>query len=175
MKGYLKRLYSFISLSSPNIGHLYSDSVTGNALKMYRMWAKSDCLKELALEDQEDIRDTFIFRLSKSGCFQLFSYVLLISCDDDKYVPPYSARIQTPPVATEDPELGPLYIELVHNVLDPLLEEDCDTELIRTHLVFEFEEGMSLDKAIGRKSHIETLTNGALWFLLLNQYGVLWQ
>lgn len=50
-------------------------------------------LQQLTMEDEKDVRKTFLYKLSKEGNLKRFRRIILLSSFEDSYVPWHSARI----------------------------------------------------------------------------------
>lgn len=97
------RLHTFLSLSGPHLGTLYSSSGLVNmAMWVMQRWKKSGSLLQLALKDSPNIRDSFVYRLSEQPGLDLFRYVLLVSSLQDRYVPYHSTRVELCKAAVKD-------------------------------------------------------------------------
>jgi hypothetical protein len=90
-------------------------------------WLKSTSLKQLSLEDNDDPRQTFVYRLSQQRVLQYFKHVLVFASPEDKYVPYHSARIEHHVSTESDPVWGPIYAEMVENILRPLHSSTADS------------------------------------------------
>lgn len=59
-------LHTYLSLSGPHLGTMYSDSGLVNmAMWVMQKWKKSGSLIQLAMKDNPDPKSTFIYRLSE--------------------------------------------------------------------------------------------------------------
>ena len=59
-------LYTYLSLSGPHLGTMYSDSGLVNmAMWVMQKWKKSGSLIQLAMKDNPDPKSTFIYKLSE--------------------------------------------------------------------------------------------------------------
>ena len=65
-------------------------------------WKKSGSLHQLALKDANDIRSTFMYRLSLKSNLHRFKHVLLAGSTQDRYVPWHSARVELCKAAVKD-------------------------------------------------------------------------
>lgn len=61
-----------------------------------RKMNKVTSLDQLAMEDAESPRDSFLFRLSQNGHLRGFQKVILLSSSEDRYVSWHSARVSLP-------------------------------------------------------------------------------
>ncbi|KRX78199.1 Uncharacterized protein T06_230 [Trichinella sp. T6] len=126
----LPRLHTFLSLNGPHCGVLYNKSSFVNiGLWFMQKWKKSGSLRQLTMKDNADLRQCFLYQLSKLPCFEYFKYVLLVGSPNDYYVPLHSALIQTTKsIHTAGNSLrhcslcsGTVYGEMVKNLLEPVV------------------------------------------------------
>ncbi len=60
---------------------------------MFGMFKTVTSLAQLTNKDHKNLRETFIFRLSKIGSLKQFRRIILFSSPDDDFVPWHSARV----------------------------------------------------------------------------------
>ncbi|KAJ3609655.1 hypothetical protein NHX12_024171 [Muraenolepis orangiensis] len=126
---YLPRLHTFLSLSGPHLGTLYNNS----ALVSTGLWLMQ--------------------KLKKSG-LQFFKNVVLVASPQDRYVPFHSARIEMCKTALKDRTTGPVYTEMINNLLRPLVAaKEC--RLIRQNVFHALPN--TANTLIGRAAHIAVL------------------
>lgn len=130
MRPLLPRLHTFLSLSGPHLGTLYNSSGLVNMGKtkdfslnnfivfnqtlsgmwFMQKWKKSGSLLQLCMRDTNDIRQSFLYRLSQRSTLHHFKNVLLCGSSQDRYVPPHSARLELCKAAIRDQSnLGVIY------------------------------------------------------------------
>jgi len=118
-------------------------------------WKKTGALPQLALNDNSDLRETFMYRLSLTNGFQYFKNVLLVSSVQDHYVPFHSSRIEMSKQALKDnSETGRVYREMINNILKPLQIQN-EVNVVRysvNHVI-----SSSANSLIGRAAHIAML------------------
>ncbi|XP_064172828.1 protein FAM135A-like [Anguilla rostrata] len=152
---YLSRLHTFLSLSGPHLGTLYNSSALVNTgLWFMQKWKKSGSLLQLTCRDHTDPRQTFLYQLSQKAGLQYFRNVVLVSSLQDRYVPYHSARIEMCKPALKDRQSGPVYTEMIQNLLLPVLQNgDCN--LVR----YDVEHALpnTANSLIGRAAHIAVL------------------
>ncbi|ORX53867.1 DUF676-domain-containing protein [Piromyces finnis] len=93
---YWSVLHSFISLSVPHVGMRLKNPFFSLCFKSFLKISsrkKKTSLDQLALQDESDIKNCYIYKLSEKKNFELFKYVHLISVTQDGYVPQYSSLI----------------------------------------------------------------------------------
>uniref|UniRef100_A0A7N6FLP3 DUF676 domain-containing protein n=1 Tax=Anabas testudineus TaxID=64144 RepID=A0A7N6FLP3_ANATE len=154
-KCYLSRLHTFLSLSGPHLGTLYNSSALVNTgLWFMQKWKKSGSLLQLTCRDHSDPRQTFLYKLSKKSGLQFFKNVVLVGSLQDRYVPYHSARIEMCKTAVKDKQTGPVYAEMIENLLLPVLQnKDCN--LVRYDVIHALPN--TANSLIGRAAHIAVL------------------
>ncbi|XP_049709811.1 protein FAM135B [Elephas maximus indicus] len=152
---YLNKLHTFLSLSGPHLGTLYNNStLVSTGLWLMQKLKKSGSLLQLTFRDHADLRKCFLYQLSQKTGLQYFKNVVLVASPQDRYVPFHSARIEMCKTALKDRHTGPVYAEMINNLLRPLVEaKDCT--LIR-HNVFHALPNTA-NTLIGRAAHIAVL------------------
>ncbi|XP_034754153.1 protein FAM135A isoform X1 [Etheostoma cragini] len=154
-KCYLSKLHTFLSLSGPHLGTLYNSSALVNTgLWFMQKWKKSGSLLQLTCRDNSDPRQTFLYKLSKKSGLQFFKNVVLVGSLQDRYVPYHSARIEMCKTALKDKQTGPVYAEMIENLLLPVLQNrDCN--LVRYDVIHALPN--TANSLIGRAAHIAVL------------------
>ncbi|XP_061082630.1 protein FAM135A-like isoform X2 [Conger conger] len=154
-KCYLNKLYTFLSLSGPHLGTLYNSSALVNTgLWFMQKWKKSGSLLQLTCRDHPDPRQTFLYKLSKKAGLQFFKNVVLVGSLQDRYVPYHSARIEMCKTALKDKQSGPVYAEMIENMLLPVLRnKECN--LVRYDVIHALPN--TANSLIGRAAHIAVL------------------
>ncbi|KAM6170707.1 protein FAM135B [Erethizon dorsatum] len=152
---YLNKLHTFLSLSGPHLGTLYNNStLVSTGLWLMQKLKKSGSLLQLTFRDNADLRKCFLYQLSQKTGLQYFKNVVLVASPQDRYVPFHSARIEMCKTALKDRHTGPVYAEMINNLLGPLVAaKDCT--LIR-HNVFHALPNTA-NTLIGRAAHIAVL------------------
>ncbi|KAK3706341.1 hypothetical protein QZH41_006607 [Actinostola sp. cb2023] len=118
-------------------------------------WKKSEALTELSLHDHDNLRQTYLYRLSQSKGLEYFKNVLLVSSVQDHYVPYHSARIEMCKAAAKDTsEYGTVYREMISNLLSPLKDKQ-DMNVVRYSCFHALTS--SANSFIGRAAHIAML------------------
>ncbi|XP_054248541.1 protein FAM135A isoform X5 [Indicator indicator] len=154
-KYYLTKLHTFLSLSGPHLGTLYNSSALVNTgLWFMQKWKKSGSLLQLTCRDHSDPRQTFLYKLSKKAGLHYFKNIVLVGSLQDRYVPYHSARIEMCKTALKDKQSGPIYAEMIQNLLLPVLQnKDCT--LVRYNVINALPN--TADSLIGRAAHIAVL------------------
>ncbi|XP_016063277.1 PREDICTED: protein FAM135B [Miniopterus natalensis] len=152
---YLNKLHTFLSLSGPHLGTLYNNStLVSTGLWLMQKLKKSGSLLQLTFRDNADLRKCFLYQLSQKTGLEHFKNVVLVASPQDRYVPFHSARIEMCKTALKDRHTGPVYAEMIDNLLRPLVDaKDCT--LVR-HSVFHALPNTA-NALIGRAAHIAVL------------------
>lgn len=190
---YLHKLYTFVSLSVPHIGTLYPYSaLIPGAMWVWQKWSNSSCLLQLRLLDDPDLTKTYLYKLSQKKGLEHFQNILLVSSEQDLYVPFHSARIEickealqdsarnnnyptssaqppTPGKEKTDKAQNSTLVSMVQNIWSGVLEDWSAKgrygEIVRYDVVFETHRGM--DGIIGRSAHIRLLDNPKVMQMLI--------
>jgi alpha-beta hydrolase superfamily lysophospholipase len=92
---YKDKMWSFISLSSPHFGYMYSDSnLISAGLWVLKKWYGAKSLEQLSLSDNKNIKQCFLYRLAMTQGMEWFKNVMLISSYQDFYSPYESSRME---------------------------------------------------------------------------------
>ncbi|KAL4629914.1 protein FAM135B isoform X1 [Arapaima gigas] len=152
---YLCKLHTFLSLSGPHLGTLYNNStLVSTGLWLMQKLKKSGSLLQLTFRDHTDPRKTFLYLLSQKPGLQYFKNVVLVASPQDRYVPFHSARIEMCRTALKDRTTGPVYMEMINNLLRPLVDaKEC--RLIRQNVFHALPN--TANTLIGRAAHIAVL------------------
>ncbi|XP_046857546.1 protein FAM135A-like isoform X2 [Xenia sp. Carnegie-2017] len=155
MRPYVNLLYTYLSLSGPHLGMVHhTSSIVSTGMWLLQKWKKSDSLLQLSLNDSADMRDTYIYKLSKKKGLEYFTNVLLVSSVQDHYVPFHSSRIELPKSFRGNSLECNVYREMMENLLTPLLNE-CNRCLVRYSVYHCLPS--STNTFIGRAAHIAML------------------
>ncbi|MGH0164494.1 UNVERIFIED_CONTAM: hypothetical protein FKN15_006396 [Acipenser sinensis] len=85
---------------------------------------------------------------------QFFKNVILVGSLQDRYVPYHSARIEMCKTALKDKQSGPVYAEMIENLLLPVLQnKECN--LVRYNVIHALPN--TANSLIGRAAHIAVL------------------
>lgn len=154
-KPYRKLLYTYLSLSGPHLGTLYNTSgLVNTGMWLMQKWKKSISLAQMSVKDHLDPRKTFVYNLSKQPCLEFFKNILLVASSQDRYVPFHSARIEMCKSALTDTVHGSVYVEMFHNLLDPIIRNPSIT-FVRYSTFHNIPSGTN--NLIGRAAHIAIL------------------
>jgi hypothetical protein len=162
IKEYRGKLGVFVSLSCPHLGLMYGKSRWVKA----GTWVlgsvkRSPCIKQLKMKDNSDLRATALYELSKDELFSQFETVLLFSSHQDKMVPLESARMELCERAQDGSDRGCLFLEMLNCLLSPF--PPCKLHRV----LVDFPKSES---GLGRKAHIEFITNRLFMEILCTQF-----
>ena len=88
LKQFSQKFYSYISLSTPHLGYLYTPPpLTQAGLWVMNTWNKCDSIQELSMLDNSDIKETTLYKLSCNSGLDRFKKICLIGSSQDEYVP----------------------------------------------------------------------------------------
>ncbi|GJT78455.1 FAM135B-like protein [Tanacetum coccineum] len=144
MEPYHRFLHTYVSLSGPHLGYLYSsNSLFNSGLWLLKTIMNTQCIHQLTFTDDMDLENTFLYKLCKDG-----------------YVPYHSARIEMCQTSSQDySKKGQVFLEMLNNCLKqihtPFSQQRmfmrCDVNFDVTLL------GRNLNTLIGRAAHIAFL------------------
>ncbi|XP_020234520.1 protein FAM135B isoform X2 [Cajanus cajan] len=160
MEPYLRYLHTYVSISGPHLGYMYSsNSLFNSGLWILKKVKGTQCIHQLTFTDDPDLENTFIYNLSKENTLANFRNVLLLSSPQDGYVPYHSARIEPCPAASSDfSKRGKIFLEMLNNCLDQIRTHSEDRVVMRCDINFNTSSyGRNLNTLIGRTAHIEFL------------------
>lgn len=87
---------SLVTISTPHIGITEQESsFLSKGIGFVTGAKKLTSVKELYLDDDKDLRNTFIYNLSEDPGMGLFKNILLFHSSNDIFCPSYSSRIQS--------------------------------------------------------------------------------
>ncbi|KAH1245073.1 Protein FAM135A [Glycine max] len=144
MEPFLCHLYTYVSVSGPHLGYLYSsNSLFNSGLWFLKKLKGTQCIHQLTFTDDPDFQNTFLYKLCKDG-----------------YVPYHSARIESCQAASRDTsKKGKLFLEMLNACLDQIRANSMQRGVfMRCDVNFDAStQGKNLDSIIGRAAHIEFL------------------
>ncbi|CAJ1973945.1 unnamed protein product [Sphenostylis stenocarpa] len=161
MEPFLSHLYTYVSVSGPHLGYLYSsNSLFNSGLWFLKKLKGTQCIHQLTFTDDPDIQNTFIYKLCKQKTLEHFRNIILLSSPQDGYVPYHSARIESCQAASRDTsKKGTLFLEMLNACLDQIRSNSTQRRVfMRCDVNFDpSTQGKNLDSIIGRAAHIEFL------------------
>ncbi|KAJ9183343.1 hypothetical protein P3X46_007208 [Hevea brasiliensis] len=161
MEPYLRCLYTYVSISGPHMGYLYSaNSLFNSGMWLLKKLKGSQCIHQLTFTDDPDLRKTFLYRLCEHKTLESFRHTILLSSPQDGYVPHHSARIELCQAASLDySKKGAVFLEMLNNCLDQIRAPTAENRLfMRCDVNFDTSSyGRSFNSLIGRAAHIEFL------------------
>ncbi|TKY45378.1 FAM135A protein [Spatholobus suberectus] len=161
MEPFLRHLHTYVSVSGPHLGYLYSS----NSLFNSRLWflkklKGTQCIHQLTFTDDPDFQNTFLYKLCKQKTLEHFRNIILLSSPQDGYVPYHSARIESCQAASRDTsKKGKLFLEMLNDCLDQIRANSTERRVfMRCDVNFDAStQCKNLDSIIGRAAHIEFL------------------
>lgn len=80
MEPYHRHLYTYVSISGPHLGYLYSsNSLFNSGLWLLKKLKGTQCIHQLTFTDDPDLQNTFFYRLCKVLIFlNIFSLLLAL-------------------------------------------------------------------------------------------------
>ncbi|XP_047969623.1 protein FAM135B-like isoform X1 [Salvia hispanica] len=161
MEPYLRFLHTYLSVSGPHLGYLYSsNSLFNGGLWLLKKLKGTQCIHQLTFTDDPDLQNTFLYKLCKEKTLEHFKNIILLSSPQDGYVPHHSARIEMCPASSGDySKKGKLFLEMLNEYLDQIRAPSSEHRvLLRCDVNFDISlQGRSLNTLIGRAAHIEFL------------------
>ncbi|KAI3974663.1 hypothetical protein MKX01_029653 [Papaver californicum] len=161
MEPFLKYLYTYVSVSGPHLGYLYSS----NSLFNYGLWLLkklkgAQCIHQLTFTDDPDLEKTFFYKLCKAKTLEHFKNIILLSSPQDGYVPYHSARIEVCPASLWDySKKGKIFMDMLNNCLDQIRAPSSEQRMfMRCDVNYDTSgQTRNLNTMIGRAAHIEFL------------------
>ena len=167
-----RRLHSYISLATPHLGTIYSDSpLVSVGMRALWQYQRSPALQQLVLEDGDDgsVAASCLFALSAQDVLKGFRHVVVVSALGDQYVPIQSARMQIDEKrVARDTKNGQSVVKMAESLYQQIGDP---TKLIRITLdIGSTEDFSSVDNMIGRAAHISYLEHIATCILLAHLF-----
>ncbi|XP_047149714.1 uncharacterized protein LOC124821803 isoform X2 [Vigna umbellata] len=160
MEPFLSHLHTYVSVSGPHLGYLYSsNSLFNSGLWFLKKLKGTQCIHQLTFTDDPDIQNTFLYKLCQKT-LEHFRNIILLSSPQDGYVPYHSARIESCQAASRDTsKKSKLFMEMLNACLDQIRANSTQHRVfMRCDVNFDpSTQGKNLDSIIGRAAHIEFL------------------
>ncbi|KAL8529718.1 hypothetical protein ACS0TY_006963 [Phlomoides rotata] len=161
MEPYLRFLHTYLSVSGPHLGYLYSsNSLFNGGLWLLKKLRGTQCIHQLTFTDDPDLYNTFLYNLCKEKTLEHFRNIILLSSPQDGYVPYHSARIEMCPASSGDySKKGKLFLEMLNDCLEQIRAPSSDHRIfMRCDVNFDISvQGRNINTLIGRAAHIEFL------------------
>ncbi|KAI3464023.1 hypothetical protein Pfo_020686 [Paulownia fortunei] len=161
MEPYLRYLHTYLSVSGPHLGYLYSsNSLFNGGLWLLKKLKGTQCIHQLTFTDDPDLQNTFLYKLCKQKTLENFRNIILLSSPQDGYVPYHSARIEMCPASSGDySKKGKVFLEMLNDCLDQIRAPSSEHRVfMRCDVNFDISlQGRNLNTIIGRAAHIEFL------------------
>uniref|UniRef100_A0A2P2MUT8 DUF676 domain-containing protein n=1 Tax=Rhizophora mucronata TaxID=61149 RepID=A0A2P2MUT8_RHIMU len=161
MEPYLRYLYTYVSISGPHLGYLYStNSLFNSGMWLLKKLKGTQCIHQLTFTDDPDLQNTFFYKLCEQKTLENFRHIILLSSPQDGYVPYHSARIESCQAASLDySKKGRIFLEMLNNCLDQIRAPTSEYRLfMRCDVNFDTSSyGRNFNSLIGRAAHIDFL------------------
>ncbi|KAG8388639.1 hypothetical protein BUALT_Bualt02G0146300 [Buddleja alternifolia] len=161
MEPYLRYLHTYLSVSGPHLGYLYSsNSLFNGGLWLLKKLKGTQCIHQLTFTDDPDLQNTFLYKLCKQKTLDNFKNIVLFSSPQDGYVPYHSARIEMCPASSGDnSKKGKVFLEMLNDCMDQIRAPSSEHRVfMRCDVNFDISlQGRNLNTIIGRAAHIEFL------------------
>lgn len=132
-------LHTFLSLCGPHVGTVFNTSFVVNMGMWYlQRFENTASLKQMMLVDSQDVRKTYLYRLSQDKAMTNFKNILLLGSADDYIVPLHSAHIKLAKhIVRDTTPMGAAYREMLRNILKPLIDKpDLNLVRLEVHVPF---------------------------------------
>lgn len=161
MEPFLRYLYTYVSISGPHLGYLYSsNSLFNSGLWLLKKLKGTQCIHQLTFTDDIDLQNTFFYKLCKQKTLDSFKNIILLSSPQDGYVPYHSARIEMCQASSGDySKKAKVFVEMLNDCLDQIRAPSSEHRVfMRCDVNFDITlQGRNLNTIIGRAAHIEFL------------------
>jgi hypothetical protein len=162
---YSSKMHTILTFSSPHVGYFLNHlSLFHVGLQVLQAWRQSQCLSQICMADNPDMKETFMYKLSKSPGLEYFQHVVLVSSPSDQYASFDSARIEIGSMLDKHPNKD-AYMAMVHSIWEPVKPE----RVIRFDVDFSIPE-QNLDTFIGRAAHIQFLECQSIMKMIIHNY-----
>ena len=149
------KFWLYLSLSSPHLGYVFSDStLIKTGMWVLKRWKGSKSLEQFMQNDNKDLNETCLYKLSEYNGLNWFKYVYLLSSHQDNYSPYESSRIQFNSSSLSNDKKSENYKNMACNILSKI----TNNTLRRIDVNFVIQE-KNFDTFIGRTAHIQFLEN----------------
>ncbi|CAL0305626.1 unnamed protein product [Lupinus luteus] len=179
MEPFLRYLHTYVSVSGPHLGYLYSsNSLFNSGLWFFKKLKNTQCIHQLTFTDDPDFQNTFLYKLCKQKTLEHFRNIILLSSPQDGYVPYHSARIESCPAASHDSsKKGSCFLEMLNDCLDQIRANPSEHRVfMRCDVNFDATAyGKNLNSFIGRAAHIEFLESDIFMKFIMWSFPELFQ
>ena len=149
------KFWLYLSLSSPHLGYVFSDStLIKTGMWVLKRWKGSKSLEQFMQNDNKDLNETCLYKLSEYNGLNWFKYVYLLSSHQDNYSPYESSRIQFNSSSLSNDKKSENYKNMACNILSKI----TNNTLKRIDVNFVIQD-KNFDSFIGRTAHIQFLEN----------------
>ncbi|KAL3618006.1 hypothetical protein CASFOL_038327 [Castilleja foliolosa] len=179
MEPYLRYLHTYLSVSGPHLGYLYSsNSLFNGGLWLLKKLKGTQCIHQLTFTDDPDLQNTFLYKLCQQKTLEHFKNIILLSSPQDGYVPYHSARIEMCPASSGDySKKGKAFLEMLNECLDQIRAPSSEHRIfMRCDVNFDISlQGRNLNTIIGRAAHIEFLESDSFVKFIMWSFPELFQ
>ncbi|KAF3447430.1 hypothetical protein FNV43_RR12616 [Rhamnella rubrinervis] len=144
MEPFLRYLYTYVSISGPHLGYLYSsNSLFNSGMWLLKKLKGTQCIHQLTFTDNPDLRNTFFYKLS----------------EDSREFQAYNSVIFTTGSFMGLLKKGKIFLEMLNDCLDQIRAPSSEQRVfLRCDINFDTSSyGKSLNTFIGRAAHIDFL------------------
>lgn len=160
MEKYHDKLYAMLSLYSPHIGVPYMKfKVLEAGTKMFASYRDSSCLKEMTLSDNTDIKQCYLYKLSKEDVISKFKVIKLVGILQDYISQAYSCLL--------DLSLTKSTNKLVEEMVDNISSRISAAQVDRYYVDYSGASKYIWWKATGAHIHILNCAIVARVFILM--------
>ncbi|KAJ8754861.1 hypothetical protein K2173_015373 [Erythroxylum novogranatense] len=161
LEPYLRYLHTYLSLSGPHLGYMYSSNTLFNSgLWLLKKFKGTQCIHQLTFSDDPDLTNTFLYKLCKEKTLENFKNIILLSSPQDGYIPYHSARIDMSPASMLDyTKRGKVFWDMLSNCLNQIQAPSSEPRIfMRCDISFDTSsQTRNLNAIIGRAAHVEFL------------------
>lgn len=169
LREYSGKMFTLLTFSTPHLGYFQNNiSLFRTGFWVLKKWRKSTCLEQLAMTDNADPKETFLYRLSKTKGLEFFQAIILVSSHQDQYAPFESARVEMS--NSWDTSADSIYPTMVRSLWEPVRPE----RVFRFDVNFKIPE-KNLDAFIGRAAHIQFLECQPIMKMIIHNYSFLFR
>ena len=157
LKDFQEHLHSYISLCSPHLGYLYEPSTLVRAgLWWMNNFDKYESMLELTMRDNENMRQTFLYKLSQKQQLNNFKKIAFVASSQDEYAPYCSARAQKNSSSLSKELRNKQQKQIICEMVDNMLSSISASQISRIDVIFNIDKS-NFDSFIGRTGHIKFL------------------
>ena len=154
LKEYKSKMNSLITLGTPHLGYLHSNSkIVSAGIWIAKKLSLNRTISEMSLSDSNKLSETVLYKLSTLKSIVWFKNVIVIGSAQDTYGPLESAIIHRSQRIQSHSNS-----KAIEKILNNLLENLSKTNFVRLRVNMKIAD-QSLDTYIGRTAHIQFIDN----------------